>query len=61
MSEDYVSEDQCALCSRIRPSERPAFRDHLDEIPLKETICNACLMAWARNVGFPVGDNAAEN
>ncbi len=61
MSEDYVSEDQCALCSRIWPSERPAFRAHLDEIPLNETVCNACLMAWARNVGFPVRHDSTEH
>ncbi len=59
MSEEYVSEDQCALCSRMLPSERSAFRAHLDKIPLKNAICNACLMAWARNIGFPVPDDDA--
>ena len=57
MSEDYVSEDQCALCSRMWASERLAFRASLDTIPTNEPICNACLMAWARNIGFPVRDD----
>ncbi len=62
MSDESVSEDQCALCSRVRPGERAAFRANLDRIPLKEAICDACLMAWARNVGFPVpDDDAAEH
>jgi hypothetical protein len=37
-------------------SERPAFRAGLDRIPLKEPVCNACLMAFARNIGLPVRD-----
>ena len=53
---DFVSEDQCALCSGMWPSERPAFRSNLDEIPLHELVCNACLIAFWRNIGFPVTD-----
>lgn len=38
-------------------SEREAFRANLDKIPLKEPVCNACVMAFFRNIGFPVSDN----
>jgi hypothetical protein len=54
---DSVGENGCAVCSQVRASERSAFRAKLAAIPLKEPICNACLMAWARNVGFPVTDD----
>ena len=50
---DFVDEDHCSLCSRMWPSEREAFRANLDAIPLKEPVCNQCLKAWARNIGFP--------
>lgn len=53
---DFVSEDQCALCSAMWPSEREAFRANLDQIPLRETVCDACLIAFWRNIGFPVSD-----
>lgn len=54
---DFVGEDQCALCSGIWASEREAFRANLDKIPLREPVCNGCLMAFWRNIGFPVSDN----
>ena len=54
---DSVSEDQCALCSAMWPSERVAFRENLDTIPLREPVCDACLMAFARNIGLPVRDD----
>ncbi len=47
---DIVDEGQCPLCSSLPPSERPAFRDSLDTIPLKEAICDACEMAFWRNL-----------
>src|SRR6266480_2218844 len=56
---DFVDEEHCPLCARYWPSERPAFRANLDTIPLKEPICNAFLMVWARNIGFPVSDDDA--
>jgi hypothetical protein len=56
---DVVDEDRCALCSGMWPSERPAFRANLDTIPLKEPVCDACLLAWARNFGFSVRDDDA--
>jgi len=41
---DFVDEDHCALCSRVPPSERDAFRASLDRMPLKEPVCDACLV-----------------
>jgi hypothetical protein len=54
--QDFVSEDQCAVCSGLHPSEREAFRSHLGEIPLREPVCDACMMAFFRTIGFPVSD-----
>lgn len=53
---EYISEENCMLCSKMWPSERPEFRRLLDSIPLGEPVCNTCLMAFARNGGFPVRD-----
>jgi hypothetical protein len=47
---DYVSEDQCALCSGIWVSERDAFRENLDTIPGREWVCDACLEAFFRSI-----------
>ena len=41
------------------PSERDAFRANLDALPLNEPVCNACLMAFWRNLGLPVRDDDA--
>jgi hypothetical protein len=52
---DFVSEEQCTLCAGIWPSERAAFRANLETIPLREPVCNACMMAFWRNIGMPIG------
>jgi len=54
---DFVDEDQCSLCSRMWSSERDAFRANLDTLPLDKPVCNACLMAFWRNLGLPVRDS----
>lgn len=56
---DEVAEDQCAVCSGARGSERALLRLELDSIPLKQPVCDACVMAFFRNIGFPVSDNEA--
>ena len=53
---DFVSEDQCLLCSGIVASERVAFRATLETIPLDDSVCDACTVAFFRNIGFPVSD-----
>jgi hypothetical protein len=41
------------------PSEREAFRANLDTLPLLDGICDACQMAFWRNMGLPVRDGDA--
>jgi hypothetical protein len=40
---DFVDEEHCALCSRMWPGEREAFRANLDTLPLLDGVCDA----WA--------------
>lgn len=55
---DSVDEGHCVVCGGILPSEREAFRATLDALPLDdEQICDACLMAFWRNLGFPLRDD----
>lgn len=53
---DFVSEEQCALCAGMWSSEREAFRINLESLPLNEPVCSACLVAFWRNIGFPVSN-----
>jgi len=50
---DYVREDDCSLCGRWRASERKDFRKNLDMLPLKQRVCDRCLVAFCRNVISP--------
>jgi hypothetical protein len=54
MSDDFVAEEECVLCSHMWPSEREAFRANLDGVPLKEPVCDRCMVAFWRNLGLPV-------
>jgi hypothetical protein len=56
---DFVDEEHCTLCSRMWPSERKAFRANLDTLPMLDGICDACQMAFWRNMGLPVRDDDA--
>ena len=38
-------------------SEREAFRAKLDELPFNEPVCDACFVAFWRNLGLAVSDN----
>jgi len=54
---DFTTEERCALCSGMWASERGAFRANLETLPLNEPVCNACLMAFWRNLGFPLSND----
>jgi hypothetical protein len=49
---EMVSEAECNVCGALTAEERAALRTDLLVIPIREPICEHCLMAWARNVGF---------
>jgi hypothetical protein len=51
---EFVGENDCLLCGDLPPAERDAFRATLDRMPLDEPVCNACLIAFWRNLGLPV-------
>ena len=46
----------CPLLGHVAEREA-AFRANLDAIPLREPVCDACMIAFARNIGFPVRDD----
>lgn len=51
---DFVTEEHCSVCSSVPSIERPLFRLGLAKLPLRETICEACAMAFFRNLGISV-------
>jgi hypothetical protein len=53
---DLADEKECLLCGEIPAGERDAFRASLDKLPLDEPVCDECLMAWWRNLGFPISN-----
>jgi hypothetical protein len=46
----YATEDECACCSRLPAVLRPMLRIAIDQIPLREPVCDACLEAFWKNV-----------
>jgi hypothetical protein len=49
MSEDRLSEDDCAICAKWPSALRPTMRDAIFHIPLKP-ICDDCVVAFWDNV-----------
>jgi uncharacterized membrane protein len=50
MSEDRLSEDDCAVCGSWPFALRATMRDAIFRIPLKEPICDDCVVAFWDNV-----------
>jgi hypothetical protein len=50
MSEDRLSEDDCAVCGSWPSALRPAVRDAIFRIPLKQLIYDDCVVAFWDNV-----------
>jgi hypothetical protein len=50
MSEDRLSEDDCAVCGRWPPALRPTMRDAIFRVPLHEPVCDDCMVAFVTNV-----------
>jgi hypothetical protein len=47
-----VSEDDCVECGHLPAADRPAMRLLINTISLSDDVCDACNMAWWRNLGF---------
>ena len=50
MSDDAPTEDECAICQRWPGALRPIMRQAIFTIPLKQPVCDGCLMAFWINV-----------
>ncbi len=57
MSDDTITEANCALCHNLDPTQRSAMRADLIVIPLAdiEHICDPCMEAFTANLfsSFP--------
>jgi hypothetical protein len=51
-----VNESACVLCSALPLAAKPRFREALIKIPLREAICEQCLIAFARNIALMEAD-----
>ena len=49
-----TDEDDCSVCGDCPKADRKGMRDLIDVIPAHEPICEACVMAWAINIGLVV-------
>jgi len=47
---------RCPICSGVPEAAREAFRATLERLSFDDTVCDACLVAFFRNLGFPVSD-----
>ena len=56
-----TTENKCVICGDWPERDRWALREMNEWLPLQEIedVCEACVMAWAHNVGFPVRDDDA--
>ena len=50
MSEEAVSEADCAVCGRWPRSLRPCMRMGIDTLPVKEELCDRCVEAFWANL-----------
>jgi hypothetical protein len=55
MSDDTTPEAAGALCRDLNPAQRVAIRAQLIVIPLREPVCDGCVVAFTANLfaGFP--------
>lgn len=47
----------CCLCDAVPLTERGKFRAELNDMPLSGPVCDACEIAFWRNLGLPVRDD----
>ena len=50
MSEEAVSEADCAVCGRWPRSLRPCMRMGIDTLPVQEELCDRCVEAFWANL-----------
>jgi len=42
-------DEPCAVCASWPPSAREGMRDVIDRLPLREPLCEACVVAFWNN------------
>jgi hypothetical protein len=52
MSDDNISEEDCAVCRDWPAKDRWALRQMINRMPLQEEVCVECQMAFWRSVGL---------
>jgi hypothetical protein len=46
----HCSEEDCAVCGQWPAGDREGVRMLIDRIPLREPVCEECLMAFGRSL-----------
>jgi hypothetical protein len=49
-NDKIMGEKNCSICGELSPIAKAATREELFVIPLREPVCDGCLMAFWRNV-----------
>ena len=60
VDEPAVSEVDCVVCSQWPEADREAMRLFVDKIPLKQSVCDPCQMAFWQNCIVPLLPNPAK-
>jgi hypothetical protein len=51
-----ASEDECAICGAWPLALRPAMREDIEQLPVREPLCKAWVIAFWHNCVGPVSE-----